>query len=47
MNLSLSRRAAIARFGGGMGTLGLLAALPGTAFALPNANAPAVPHFHP
>jgi hypothetical protein len=40
MNLPLSRRAAIARMGGGLGTLGLLASLPGAASALPNAASP-------
>ncbi len=47
--VSLSRRDAIARFGGGLGTLGLLASLPGVASALPNAASPmrALPHFRP
>ena len=47
--ISISRRDAIARFGGGLGTLGLLASLPGAASALPNVLLPAktLPHFRP
>ncbi|NDE99993.1 MAG: DUF1501 domain-containing protein, partial [Verrucomicrobia bacterium] len=49
MELPISRRAAIARFGGGLGSLGLLASLPGVATALPNAASSmrALPHFRP
>ncbi len=47
--ISISRRDAIARFGGGLATLGLLASLPGAATALPNVLLPAktLPHFRP
>ena len=44
MNASpLSRRDAIARFGGGLGTLGLLASLPGVASVLASSQGGAGP----
>ena len=47
--ISISRRDAIARFGGGLGTLGLIASMPGASAALSNAASPAnaLPHFRP
>ena len=41
MNLPISRRDAIARFGGGLGALGLMASLPGATLQK------TLPHFRP